>query len=166
MPLPSERTVSMLRRAADSAVIVEADPLTGDMWFAYADDGEELRDEGGRLLTARAFCRFVREGWLLPGDDVGLFRARTVPDGRPQRKQEVEVGEQKPTPQQTAILRRISVHKLVVAFVDGRKGYSYGDGVPVRREDAERIIRNRWVVPESPGLFYGEEPQSYVCRSP
>jgi hypothetical protein len=81
-----------------------------------------------------------------------------------QTKVEDDLSKQLPTPQQTAILRRASLHKLTVEFVEGRKRYSYGDGVPVRREDAERLIARRWVVPESPGLF-GDEPQVYVYRS-
>lgn len=168
MPRPTERVVEILRRAAVDQIGVRTirSSLTSDILatrFVYGDGAEIFA--GGHPMTGRDIGRMVREGWLIPGDDVGLWRARTLADPAIEAKPRREgVGEQRPTLQQTAILRRISTHKLVVAFIDGRKGYSYGDGLPVRREDAERLIRNRWVTPESPGLFHGEEPQSYVCR--
>jgi hypothetical protein len=157
----------MLRRAGSGGIAVRT-VYSGDLpclFFGY-DDGGELRDAAGRLVQPLAFSRYVREGWLLPGDDVGTWRPRTVAEGEPpQPERRPEMGKQLPTPQQTAILRRVSAHKLAVSFVEGKRVYSYGDGVPVKRDDAERLVRNRWVVPESPGLF-DDEPQTYVCRSP
>jgi hypothetical protein len=152
----------MLRRAGSGGIAVNP----GAASFGYADSGELLRDQRGNVLEVASFCRFVREGWLLPGDDVGTWRPRTVAEGEPpQPERKDEMGRQLPTPQQTAILRRVSTHKMAVSFVEGKRVYSYGDGVPVKRDDAERLVRNRWVVPESPGLF-DDEPQTYVCRSP
>lgn len=164
-PQPSRLTTEILRRAAGGEVVAHPD-LEENFWYAY-EDGTPLLDRYGRMLSTRAFCRFLRHGWLLPVE-VGRWRARSVADGAPpapEAPKEEEMPEQRPTPQQVAILRRISTHKLVVGFTDGRKGYSYGDGVPISRADAERLIARRWVIPESPGLFHGEEPQTYVARS-
>jgi len=162
MPLPSKRTVEILRRAADGGIRI------ADRRRPVYGDGAAVRDQYGNPLPVSSFCLFVRRGWLLPGEDVGMWRARDLAEGKApaMAKGEDELAGQSPTPQQVAILRRIAQTRLVVSFVGGRKTYAYADGPEVRRQDAERLIRQRWVVPESPGLFHGEEPQTYIALKP
>lgn len=162
MGRPTRRVVEILRRTAGGAVMVRG----GDRLEYTYETGETIRDDRGYPLRTAAFCRFVREGWLLPGPDVGIWRSRELTDPPLIGEAKADMTQQRPTPQQTAILRRVATHRLMATFIDGRKQYSYGDGVPVKRNDAERLIHNRWVVPESPGLFRDEEPQTYVSRSP
>ena len=159
--MPSERVVEILRRASVDQIM-----FCGRGGARYSSTGEAVVDGWGDALDARPFGYMIRQGWLLPGDDVGLWRARRLDDPAIEKPKEELVGQQKPTVQQTAVLRRISQKKLVVTIIEGKKTYAYGDGLPVKRQDAERIIANRWVAPESPGLFgRDEDAQTYVCRS-
>lgn len=162
---PSRLTTDMLRRAAGGRVEVRSGrPRPADepkLHYAY-ETGDVVLDAKGYALSTRAFCRIVKAGWLLPVE-VGVYRARAIPDGpAPTQDDEEDMArEHLPTTQQTAILRRASLHRIVVSFIEGRRVYEYGDGVPVNRKDAERLIARGWVRPETPGLFR-DEPQSYV----
>lgn len=163
MARPTERVVAILRRAGVSPIEVRGGK---PLWFAY-EGGDAVREANGELLAAQTFCRYVREGWLLP-IEVGRYRSRTLSDPaatEEPKAAEDEMRAQLPSPQQTAILRRVAIHKLMVEYRNGAKLYSYGDGVPIRDRDAERLIARKWVVPESPGLF-GEVAQVYIAHSP
>lgn len=160
MAQPSGRMVSILRAASLSPIeVVGPHPFE----FAY-DGGETVRDANSRPITTRAFCRWVREGWLVPVE-VGRYRSRILSDPAIEApiKPEDDMSRQLPTPQQVAVLRRVASHKLVAQFRDGRKEYAYGDGLPVKRQDAERLIARGWVRPESPGLFRDEDAQTYTA---
>ena len=67
----------------------------------------------------------------------------------------------RPTPHQTAMLRRIERGKLLVTMIDGKSVYSYEDGTKCNQDAAYGLIRRGWVRPESPGLI-GGMPQGYV----
>jgi hypothetical protein len=53
----------------------------------------------------------------------------------------------RPTPLQTAILRRAGAGGVLCTMVEGARHFSYEDGTPVSgsHEDVERCIRNGWL---------------------
>lgn len=77
VPLPSDYTTAILRRVARGSINVTLTEKGAE--YRY-DDGTLVCTQKGAPLSASAFNRMVREGWLLPIEG-GSF----LEDGPPQQ---------------------------------------------------------------------------------